>query len=1002
MTEAAGEPVCQLVTVEPGGELLHPSVGDPPTSDTTGLLGGETEKKNELDGEYRGSDPRGAKDCQSGVLNSSQVVTFPRDKFLFYSSRRPVTSASTLWKCCPRFALICDISKSGAYKPRFPDFVTGRSFRQNRGYRGLRNIRVPGHLNWKEIRKRFERQSTFHGISHAATAHNKRWQWFWYTAFTICLICLLIQIFSVISRYRQYGKTVDLDLKFENAPFPSITICNLNPYKRSAVHSNPSTKAMMEAYTRRLGSGDKAEGIAAALSSMGGGLHAKVRRAKRKTRRRKEKDRRYYQAFAQCLCDIDPLTAERRGSCFAAYKGRITVETNDTNSIRSLHQSRCLCQFDMVSKTLWPCFPYGSWKEKLCSECVDSSGHCPMRFYKGNEVYENIKEEVDLCLCHKEYNHCVGTRPDGVILEISPDDEISTMDVAARAEMQAKAQSERTTTTTTTEAPAMVQALGFENITDEIALKSQAQENLMFAVGEMSPSEKEDLSYVLDELILKCSFNQKDCIMARDFKLHYDNTFGNCYTFNFNRTAEVTSHRAGANYGLRILLYANVSEYLPTTEAVGFRITVHDKHTVPFPDAFGYSAPTGFLSSFGVRMKQFIRLEPPYGHCQNGGEDSENFVYRNFSYSVEACHRSCAQKLIVERCGCADPMYPVPMNAKDIKACQAVNMEQRECLREMTLYLGELYSKGKEGLPDCYCHQPCTETNYEVTYSSARWPSGSAKVMECLPGDYLCLERYRKNAAMLQIFYEELNYETMMESPAYTLNSVLADVGGLTGLWIGASVVSLLEIVSLVVFATQAYVRKRKGSVGTQPNFIVPSQKSSMQMLHKTSTNQSVKLSVHDIRSIRSNHSLSNRSKQSIIIEDLPSPIKEQSDDEETSSDSSRTNASCRYLAPGEDLPCLCKFNPDGTIRVMKALCPVHGYMVRRNYDYSLSNSEEDEGDDEVHRVEEFYTAPYEHRRTSSGRKSGRRKSRKNDDEEQLHMESYNDPGGEAGSSAEP
>jgi hypothetical protein len=54
--------------------------------------------------------------------------------------------------------------------------------------------------------------------------------------------------------------------------------------------------------------------------------------------------------------------------------------------------------------------------------------------------------------------------------------------------------------------------------------------------------------------------------------------------------------------GLRVLVYADVSEYLPTTEAIGFRITVHDKWTVPFVDAFGYNAPTGMLSGYGVRM----------------------------------------------------------------------------------------------------------------------------------------------------------------------------------------------------------------------------------------------------------------------------------------------------------------------------------------------------------------------------------------------------------------
>ncbi|KAK6048182.1 hypothetical protein COOONC_14313, partial [Cooperia oncophora] len=56
-------------------------------------------------------------------------------------------------------------------------------------------------------------------------------------------------------------------LKFENAPFPSITLCNLNPYKKSAINLNPETKAMIDAYSKRISAGDKSEGIAAALAS---------------------------------------------------------------------------------------------------------------------------------------------------------------------------------------------------------------------------------------------------------------------------------------------------------------------------------------------------------------------------------------------------------------------------------------------------------------------------------------------------------------------------------------------------------------------------------------------------------------------------------------------------------------------------------------------------------------------------------------------------------------
>ncbi|CAJ0564608.1 unnamed protein product, partial [Mesorhabditis spiculigera] len=110
---------------------------------------------------------------------------------------------------------------------------------------GLSRIRVRGHLGhlqYGEILKRFERQSTFHGICHASLAPNKSGGIFWYTAFGICFLFLLVQVVFLVIKYREYKKTVDLDLKFENAPFPSITLCNLNPYKRSAIMQNPETK----------------------------------------------------------------------------------------------------------------------------------------------------------------------------------------------------------------------------------------------------------------------------------------------------------------------------------------------------------------------------------------------------------------------------------------------------------------------------------------------------------------------------------------------------------------------------------------------------------------------------------------------------------------------------------------------------------------------------------------------------------------------------------------
>jgi hypothetical protein len=73
------------------------------------------------------------------------------------------------------------------------------------------------------------------------------------------------------------------------------------------------------------------------------------------------------------------------------------------------------------------------------------------------------------------------------------------------------------------------------------------------------------------------------------------------------------------------------------------------------------------MSSFGVRMKQFIRITEPHGRCQAGGEDEETYIYKGFNYSVEGCHRSCTQNEVIRTCGCADPMYPLPKSAQSCK-----------------------------------------------------------------------------------------------------------------------------------------------------------------------------------------------------------------------------------------------------------------------------------------------------------------------------------------------
>lgn len=84
--------------------------------------------------------------------------------------------------------------------------------------------------------------------------------------------------------------------------------------------------------------------------------------------------------------------------------------------------------------------------------------------------------------------------------------------------------------------------------------------------------------------------------------------------------------------GLRLLLNVNQSDYLNYIEGAGVRVVVHHKTQHPFPDIFGYSAPTGAISSFGLKhvrlpvARRGESLSCVYSMCGTA------FVFRNISY----------------------------------------------------------------------------------------------------------------------------------------------------------------------------------------------------------------------------------------------------------------------------------------------------------------------------------------------------------------------------------
>ncbi|PIO58115.1 hypothetical protein TELCIR_20455, partial [Teladorsagia circumcincta] len=102
-------------------------------------------------------------------------------------------------------------------------------------------------------------------------------------------------------------------------------------------------------------------------------------------------------------------------------------------------------------------------------------------------------------------------------------------------------------------------------------------------------------------------------------------------------------------------------------------------------------------------------------------------------------------------------------------AMATLSMEDREKLSTTKRELVQKCSFNGKACDIDACQQPCRQSIYSVTYSPAKWPSLSLQIQlgSCNGTNAECNKHYKENGAMVEVFYEQLNFEMLTESEAY-------------------------------------------------------------------------------------------------------------------------------------------------------------------------------------------------------------------------------------------
>ncbi|XP_052809158.1 amiloride-sensitive sodium channel subunit gamma-like [Mya arenaria] len=305
-------------------------------------------------------------------------------------------------------------------------------------------------------------------------------------------------------------------------------------------------------------------------------------------------------------------------------------------------------------------------------------------------------------------------------------------------------------------------------------------------------------------------------------------SYGNCFTLD---SSSMIARGTGQSHALSIVFNIERYEYFKqSSSAFGVRMVLHEKGTLPLPESEGLTLNTAFETNVGIRQVSIERLGGRYGDCTNG----ESFVDKyNSSYTVPVCYVVCEAEHMASECGCIPLNTPesIPL---DMPICDVDDISVRNCSTEVKnyIYKGDL---------TCDCKTPCKQTVYTTTLSGRSWPhdeylknviledicgrNNSAydgyykytnKFCDKQANDTLTaaeLEEIAGNFISVNIYFEDLNYEKISEEALYNTIRFLSDIGGAMGFYMGASLLTYVEILQVIPEMIILFCSRKKASV---------------------------------------------------------------------------------------------------------------------------------------------------------------------------------------------
>ncbi|XP_035900497.1 pickpocket protein 28-like [Anopheles stephensi] len=251
---------------------------------------------------------------------------------------------------------------------------------------------------------------------------------------------------------------------------------------------------------------------------------------------------------------------------------------------------------------------------------------------------------------------------------------------------------------------------------------------------------------------------------------------------------------AGSSAGLIVLLKSDLQDmdYLCGNSFQGFQAQIHTPNQIPQISSQSIRVPMN--QALTVRIDPFLittskNVKSYSAQKRRCYYPQERYLRFFRIYTKRNCELECLANFTLHMCGCVQYSMPRPPS---VHIC---GIERLECCEQAESILqeqglGSVDNSSRMLLQSCYCLPACIFLEYKTEMSQAHFD------WQRLTNTIHLFEREMNHSEMssISIYYKEAQFISIKRNQLFGLNDFIANCGGILGLFMGVSLLSIVEI----------------------------------------------------------------------------------------------------------------------------------------------------------------------------------------------------------------